>query len=97
MHSEHHCHIVLDLNAERVIPLHNYKVLGKFLDRIDDVGWFDVAWFLSVNVKDLEGILDNSLEGAIHAIFTINKLDKIAKGVADCSIVTSSNALTSQC
>jgi hypothetical protein len=42
--------------------LHNYKALGKFLDRIDDGGGFEVTRFPSVIVKDLEGIVDDSLE-----------------------------------
>jgi hypothetical protein len=51
----------LGFNGERVVPLHDYKALGKFFDRIDGVGGFKVAWFPLVNV-DLEGILYERLE-----------------------------------
>ena len=44
------------------MPSHNNKALGEFFDGVNDVGGFEVAMFSSINVEDLDGVLDNSVE-----------------------------------
>ena len=61
-YSERQCCIVLSLSAEMVIPTHNDEELGEFSDGINDVGRFEVARFSLINVEDLDGVLDNSVE-----------------------------------
>jgi len=50
------------LSAESVIPSDNDKALGEFSDGVNDVGRFEIARFSSINVEDLDGVLDNSVE-----------------------------------
>jgi hypothetical protein len=59
MHSEpQHC-ILLSLLAQRIVPLHNNKVLAQFLDCVDDIGGLQVAWLLLVNMEDVPGVLND--------------------------------------
>src|SRR5882672_6583836 len=62
MHPERQRRVVLSLLAETVIPPHDDKALGEFSDGVDDVSGFEVARLSSVNVEDLERILDDSVE-----------------------------------
>ena len=58
MHLECQRCVVLGLCAETFIPSDNDEALGKFPDGVDDVGGFEITGFSSINVEDLDGVLD---------------------------------------